>query len=110
MSDPKKPSKNEDEYFAKLDAELLAKTRERERLQRDDLERRSHYMKCPKTGHDLITTVIHGVQVDTCPECGGMWLDSGELDTLLKHEEPGLFRKVFGDVVTGMRRGKRDSA
>lgn len=109
MSDPKKPSKNEDEYFAKLDAELLARTRAREHQERDEAERRSHYMKCPKTGHDLVTISLHGVQVDTCQHCGGMWLDAGELDTLLKHEEPGLLRKVFGDVVTGMRGRRKEN-
>jgi hypothetical protein len=108
MTDPKKPSKNEDEYFAKLDAELMARNREKDRLERDEAERKSHYMKCPKTGHDLVTTTIHGVQVDSCPVCGGLWLDAGELDTLLAHEEPGFFKKVFGDMATGMRRGRRD--
>jgi hypothetical protein len=49
---PDKPSKNEDEYFARRDAELLSETREHQRIAQDEVERRAHYMKCPKTGHD----------------------------------------------------------
>ena len=105
---PEKPSKNEDEYFARRDAELLSQTKEHERMTREDIERKTHYMKCPKTGHDLVTVLIRGVQVDTCPQCGGLWLDAGELGTLLKHEEPGLIRKVLGDLMHSMGRGKKD--
>ena len=36
-------------------------------------------MKCPKDGYDLSSSEFHGVQIDTCPHCGGMWLDAGEL-------------------------------
>ncbi len=109
MTDPKKPSKNEDEYFAKRDAELLAASRAQAQSKRDEDERRSHYMKCPKCGSDLVTQNLHGVQTDNCPECGGLWLDAGELDQLLKHEEPGLLRKVFGDVVSGLRARKENA-
>jgi hypothetical protein len=105
---PDKPSKNEDEYFARRDAELLSQTKEHERMTREDIERKTHYMKCPKTGHDLVTILIRGVQVDTCPTCGGLWLDAGELGTLLKHEEPGLIRKVLGELMHSMGRGKKE--
>jgi len=104
MTDPKKPSKNEDEYFARRDAELLARTRAEEQARQEEAERRSHFMKCPKCGRDLTTRSMHGVQVDVCTHDGGMWLDAGELDALLKHEEPGLLRKVFGDFAAGLRR------
>jgi hypothetical protein len=104
MSD--KPSRNEDEYFAKQDAEKLAGLRAREERERQDAERKTHYMKCPKDGSDLRTIEFHGVQVDTCDECGGLWLDQGELDILLKHEDPGLFRRVMGDVASALSRRK----
>ena len=52
-----KPSQNEDEYFARENAELLRRQRERMEASRAEEERKSHYMKCPKDGHDLFTTV-----------------------------------------------------
>ncbi len=93
-----KPSRNEDEYFAREEAERLQKLREKEKAERVAAERKSHFMKCPKDGGDLRTIELHGVQVDTCDECRGLWLDSGELEVLMKHEDPGLFRKVMGDL------------
>ncbi len=48
-----KPSRNEDEYFAQQDAELLKKQREQADKAALDAERKSHYMKCPKDGFDL---------------------------------------------------------
>jgi hypothetical protein len=47
-----KPSRNEDEYFAKQDAELLKAQRARAEAERVAAERRMHFMKCPKCGHD----------------------------------------------------------
>ena len=59
-----KPSRNEDEYFAKRDAELIKTTRslELEKIQAE--ARKQHYMKCPKDGYDLSTQDMEGVQVD----------------------------------------------
>jgi len=31
----------------------------------------------------------HGVTVDYCPECGGVWLDPGELEALTGHSSHG---------------------
>ena len=66
-----KPSRNEDEYFAREEAEKIARLRAKEERERQDAERRTHYMKCPKDGSNLRTIEFHGVQVDTCDECGG---------------------------------------
>jgi hypothetical protein len=102
MSD--KPSRNEDEYFAREDAERIRKLRAEQEAEERARERRSHFMKCPKCGADLITDVFHGVQIDRCPECGGVWLDHGELDQLMKHEDPGVLRRVLSDVAASVRR------
>ena len=107
-----KPSRNEDEYFAKRDAELLKTSQEITRKDLEEAERKLHYMKCPKDGYDLETTKNHDVQVDVCPHCGGMWLDKGELGILLDRleREPGMFRGIVRDVVAAMGRGKKDNA
>jgi hypothetical protein len=106
MSVENKPSRNEDEYFAKLDAELLKTTRQLETTKTQDAERRSHHMKCPKDGYDLVATDRHGVQVDVCSHCGGFWLDAGELATLAKAEDKGLLSRVFDDVRAALARAK----
>src|SRR5688572_29951656 len=96
----RKPSDNEDEYFVRRDAELLQKQREAQAKAALAAERMTHFMKCPKCGANLITTDLHGVQIDRCSECGGLWLDNGELETLLRHEDPGFMGRVFGDLFT----------
>ena len=99
---PDKPSKNEEEYFARRDAELLRQQRERARQSAADAERHAHYMKCPKCGYDLITSDWHGVQLDQCTHCHGLWLDANEVGQLLQHPEHGIFRRVFGTVMRGV--------
>ena len=94
-----KPSKAEDEYFAKQEIERRKKwaqeqsakmaTEEKERI------KQQHYMKCPKCGMDLKEIDLHGVKVDQCANCGGIYLDAGELDELAKHEDKGLVGRVF---------------
>jgi hypothetical protein len=104
----KKPSHNEDEYFARQDAELLAAQRERLAEERATAERRQHFMKCPKDGYDLESEDYHGVTVDICRHCGGMWLDANELDQIAQaSDRPGLLGRVFGDVMTTLR-SRRD--
>src|SRR5256712_2742067 len=101
---PEKPSKNEEEYFARRDAELLRQQREAARKAQTEAERRSHHMKCPKCGYDLITGEWHGIQVDQCTHCHGVWFDKGEVETLLQHES-GIINRVFrGDA--GRHRGE----
>ena len=84
-----KPSRNEDEYFVKQDAELINRRRAEAEAAAREAERKSHYMKCPKDGHDLASSVYHGVQIETCPHCEGMWLDAGELDAVAHEDRPG---------------------
>lgn len=102
-----KPSRNEDEYFARRDAELLKQRQDEARKEAEAAERRSHYMKCPKDGGDLVTQKHQGVQLDACPECGGLWLDAGELEQLQAVDDKGMLRRVIGDVMTAL--GRRDT-
>jgi hypothetical protein len=105
-----KPSRNEDEYFVKQDAELLRKQRAQADAAAVDAERRSHYMKCPKDGYDLASSLYHGVQIETCPHCGGMWLDAGEVEAVSHEERPGLLTRVLNDAFTSIRRSQRPSS
>lgn len=98
-----KPSRNEDEYFAREEREKMDSHREAARKSADAAERRTHYMKCPKCGADLRTEEFHGIQIERCPEDNGVWLDAGELDTIAAHEDKGILGRVFGDVMATFR-------
>jgi Zn-finger nucleic acid-binding protein len=104
-----KPSRNEDEYFVKQDAELLRKQRAQAEAAAVDAERRTHYMKCPKDGYDLASSVYHGVQIETCPHCGGMWLDAGEVEAVSHEERPGLLTRVLSDAFSSLSHSRRKS-
>ena len=99
-----KPSRNEDEYFVKRDAELLQSSRAAAERAARDAERKSHYMKCPKDGYDLTSSTYHGVQIETCPHCGGMWLDAGEVEAVAKEQRPALLTRVISDALGSLKR------
>ena len=40
-------------------------------------------MDCPVCKVAMITCQLEEVEVDYCPDCGGIWLDAGELEELL---------------------------
>ena len=40
-------------------------------------------MKCPNCNETLVMAERHGVEIDYCPNCRGVWLDKGELDKIL---------------------------
>jgi Zn-finger nucleic acid-binding protein len=42
-------------------------------------------LNCPACARSLDQRREHGVTVDYCPECGGVWLDPGELEQLTGH-------------------------
>jgi predicted Zn-ribbon and HTH transcriptional regulator len=84
------PSRNEDEYFLLQDQELIKAQRAKLDAERKAAERSKHFMKCPKCGSDLKETELKHVKVDVCPDCKGMWLDSGELDLIGKVRDSAM--------------------
>jgi Zn-finger nucleic acid-binding protein len=40
-------------------------------------------MICPKCNSEMMQVVKHGINIDTCTACGGVWLDKGELGELM---------------------------
>jgi uncharacterized protein len=104
-----KPSRNEDEYFVKQEAELIQRQRQLAESAAREAERKSHYMKCPKDGYDLTSSMYHGVQIETCPHCGGIWLDAGEIDLIAHEERPALLTRVLSDALSSLRGGPRRS-
>ncbi|GMV09054.1 MAG TPA: zf-TFIIB domain-containing protein [Gemmatimonadaceae bacterium] len=94
-----KPSRTEDEYFVKQDAELIKAQRARLDDERAHAERQSHYMKCPKCGNDLVETEFHHIKIDRCSECHGVWFDAGEVEMMEHIDQSQLrsfVRAMFG--------------
>lgn len=99
-----KPLSKEDEFFlkeelARLRAAELAKA-EKESAEEKQRLKELHFMHCPKCGHGLLEESHHGIQVDRCPHCQGVWLDAGELEQLLGQARKESF---FGNFLSKLR-------
>jgi uncharacterized protein len=102
MPEIDKPSNLEDEYFAREEIEKKRKlarqqSEETEAKQREELKQ-LHFMKCPKCGFDLHTIHRAEVEIDTCFNCHGVWLDAGELEQILRagsEQSGGVMRAVL---------------
>jgi len=96
-----KPSRNEGEFFAKHDAELIKELRDRLDAERARQERSSHFMKCPRCGADLAEKRFGHAVVDVCPDCRGIWFDAGEADMIrrtLGADSEKSARSFFDDL------------
>jgi uncharacterized protein with PIN domain len=104
MSDPTR--RNEDEFFLRESTELLTRRREALDAERQARERDSHHMRCPKCGGHLTERLHHGVRIDECPECHGVFLDKGELELLEHLDQRGAnLHHFFGGLFSlGTRR------
>ena len=94
MATEEKPSRNEDEYFAKQDAERIKALRAKLDADRAKVQRDEGLGKCPKDGTKLIEREFHRVKVDNCPQCKGMWLDAGEFEVLAHVDRNEISRFV----------------
>ncbi len=102
-----KPSRNEDEYFARKEAELLEERRRAAAEAAAEAERKSHHMKCPKDGYDLTVEEFQSVKIDRCTHCGGVWLDPGEINLLTAEDDRSMLGRVFGDIAATLRGSKK---
>ena len=73
----------EDRYFAKRDAELIAKLAQAHKDEQERVVRELARSRCPKCGVRLTERPVHGVVIDECRDCHGIWLDPGELERLI---------------------------
>ena len=98
------PIDKEEEYFARIEFEKRRKILEEQERALEEAEkirlRELHYMRCPKCGMELQEIELRNVKVDKCFTCEGIWLDAGELETLVQME------KNLSDKVLGIFKGK----
>jgi uncharacterized protein with PIN domain len=94
-----KPSKAEEEYFARQEFERRRKELEsrQARIQAEERARLKelHFMRCPKCGMELVEIEFRGIKVDRCVACQGIFFDGGEIEQLLARGE-GFLGKLSG--------------
>jgi acetyl-CoA carboxylase beta subunit len=98
-----KPSRSEEEYFARKEAEIIKERRAAADAAREEAERKSHFMKCPKCGADLLTEEYQGIHVDRCTKCDGIWFDAGEVEQLLENQtQEGIGHSILASIARGL--------
>jgi len=96
-----KPSEREAEYIARIEFAKKKKIEEEKQKKLAEQAKKSlrelHFMRCPKCGMELIEIDYKDIKVDKCSDCEGIWLDTGELETISRLEKSGLDKlfKVF---------------
>lgn len=99
MWEPGKPSQNENEYFARRDAEWLRERRAALDVERAARDAAQPKISCPRCGTGLQERDFQRLKLDVCPKCHGVWLDAGELEMAML-----LPRADVLGVVSGVER------
>jgi uncharacterized protein with PIN domain len=85
----------EEEYFHRKNQEAIEKLRAKIKVAEDAKAAGTSTMQCPRCDGSLKETKIEEVSVDTCDKCGGVWLDSGELEQLTKKDSSSWFGRLW---------------
>ena len=97
-----KPTRNEEEFFAREEAEKLHRLHHEKLKSSDaakaDEEKTLHWMKCPKCGYGLETIKWRNHDVEKCFRCGAVVLDAGELEALAGSEHAEGFLATFSTL------------
>ena len=86
----------EEEYFHRKNQEAIAKIRAKMKVAEEAKAAGTSSMLCPRCDGALTQREINEVSIDSCPKCGGTWLDLGELEKIVKREGSGFFSRLFG--------------
>ncbi|MDO8579129.1 MAG: zf-TFIIB domain-containing protein [Dehalococcoidales bacterium] len=58
-------------------------------------------MFCPACKHAMIVVEYHRIELDYCPNCQGVWFDSGELELWLKSTGREDERRFLSEMLNG---------
>lgn len=81
----------ENEFFHKKEQETLAKMKQ-EAIEEACL---GH---CPKCGKIIEPITFHGVPLDRCSGCGGVWLGPNDFKVFAAKDHRSWFERWFNDV------------
>ena len=85
----------EEEYFHRKNQEAIEKLREKLKVAAEAKAAGMSSMQCPRCGGNLKENMFEDVTIDTCDNCGGVWLDSGELEQLTRKESGGWLNRLW---------------
>jgi hypothetical protein len=85
----------EEEYFHRKEKEAIEKLRAKMKVADEAKAAGISTMKCPRCDGTLKESKVEEVSIDTCDKCGGVWLDSGELEQLTSRENTGWFKRLW---------------
>lgn len=86
----------EEEYFHRKNKEAIEKMREKMKIAEEAKAAGTSSMQCPRCDGTLKESKFEEVLIDTCEKCGGVWLDSGELEQLTRKESSGWLGRLWG--------------
>ena len=86
----------EEEYFHRKNKEAVEKLREKMKVAEEAKAAGTSSMRCPRCDGSLKESKVEDIMIDTCEKCGGVWLDSGELEQLTKKEKGGWLSRLVG--------------
>ncbi|MCD6188516.1 MAG: zf-TFIIB domain-containing protein [Desulfuromusa sp.] len=78
----------ENEYFHKKEQEDLARMKQ-------TAIAKACLGRCPKCGKIIEPMTFHGVPMDCCPDCGGIWLGPNDLKILAAKDHRNWFERWF---------------
>jgi len=64
---------------------------------------------CVKCNAELEKSIVYDVEVDVCRQCGGIWLDRGEIAALAAYRDPVLaeLREINGPSTAESRAARK---
>jgi tRNA(Ile2) C34 agmatinyltransferase TiaS len=75
----------EDIYFSQRDREIIEKLK----AQLQKVKDQDSKLHCPKCGGQLEIYTFQGFVLDRCQNCGGIWMDKGELEEIIRKVSRG---------------------
>ncbi len=85
----------EEEYFHRKNKEAIEKLRAKMKVAEDAKTAGTSSMHCPRCDGNLKESKFEEILIDTCDKCGGVWLDSGELEQLTKKDSGGWISRLW---------------
>jgi uncharacterized protein len=85
----------EEEYFHRKNQEAIEKLRAKMKVAEEAKAAGTSTMQCPRCDGSLNEMKVEEVTIDTCDKCGGVWLDSGELEQLTR-KAGNWFKRLWG--------------
>jgi len=85
----------EEEYFHRKNQEAIEKLRAKMKVAEEAKAAGISSMKCPRCEGSLNESKFEEVTIDICDKCGGVWLDSGELEQVTQKETGGWFSRLW---------------